>query len=647
MATTQNRPQKAYLLISLASLLPFLVIGVLRELNLFEFIELKTLDGRVKLAAFRSRHASSQIAVIAIDARSEQEIGAAPWQPYIYGSLINALQEKASPGGVGLIAWFNREWEDEQPPPGENLFVIQPYNIVADTVDARGLPEVTSWHPLPQGLTQAQYISFSRFPLSASDGISRTAQLVVKDSAAGGYRYSLEILMLCKANGVPPQSIQLERSFWREASLKLQAPSGEPIRIPVDSQGRFFVKFAGDISAFEPTSFFDALLMSSTPEQFRQKFSGKSVLIGVTAEGVYKAPTPIGEMSALALRANLLNALFNRDFVWKLSRNGNRLYMACLALFMTAATIVIYRNGRRYRMMLFLGSGLFVCHLLFVLGMFMLFSTWIEATSASLALILGGVTSGFCLAHLRLRRLLQQLQATRDELVKSEKEAVFGVMSARVRHELRNILNLIRGPAEMIRNNFQRQDPLHLRDQPEEIVREMDAIISWVTKLDEMIENELSFFQDTHLNRQRQDLEPILRSALEMTRPIITGNHIDVRLHLPPKIPLLFVDADRMRIVFANLIKNACQAMISGGRLDIEVDISQPGKVLATVRDAGTGIPTNELPYIFEPFHTTKPRGLGLGLVNVKNIVEGHGGVVCVESKVGIGTTFFIELPYV
>ena len=296
--------------------------------------------------------------------------------------------------------------------------------------------------------------------------------------------------------------------------------------------------------------------------------------------------------------------------------------------------------------MLLFGSGLILCHLLFVGGMFVLSDLWIEVTGSTLALLLSGVIGSLLLAHLRLRHLLQQLQTTQDQLVRSEKEAVFGVMSARVRHELRNALNLIRAPAEMIRVNFQKQDPLKLREQPEEIVSEMGQIIGWVTKLDEMIEDEFSFFQDSHMNFQRQALEPILKSAVEMVQPVIDENQINVRLSLPPEIPPLLLDADKMRIVFTNLIKNACQAMPSGGMLQIvvEVETSQQNGVTVIVKDTGTGIPADELYRIFEPFYTTKPRGLGLGLVNVKNIVEGHNGTVRVESEIGVGTTFFVRL---
>ena len=131
-----------------------------------------------------------------------------------------------------------------------------------------------------------------------------------------------------------------------------------------------------------------------------------------------------------------------------------------------------------------------------------------------------------------------------------------------------------------------------------------------------------------------------------MVQPVIDENQIEVRLSLPPEIPPLLLDGDKMRIVFTNLIKNACQAMPSGGLLEVVVEVLtfQQNQVTVIIRDTGAGIPADELYRIFEPFYTTKPRGLGLGLVNVKNIVEGHGGTVRVESEVGVGTTFFVRL---
>ena len=642
MLSKLAQSQKVYLLIGIVSLLPFIVVGFLRDLGTFEFIELKTLDSRLQWTA---PPISSQIALITIDAKSEQVLGPMPWRSHLYAALIRTLQQ-AEPKAIGLVASFNREWSDEQRIPGKKLFVIRPYPK-PKTVDRRALPKVTDWRTLPDSLAQAQGWGFSYFPLSDFDGMSRSAQLVVEDRVTGNYRYSLAMSILYQTYGVFPTAVKVREGFWVGKYLEFNSLAGEMIRIPIDSQGRLFIRFAGDEDVFQPVSFIDALSMSeNASDEFLQKFNKKCVLIGITTEGVNKGATPLGELSALALRANLLNGLLNQGFVWQLSGGGNLLYIVCLAIFSVAATMLIYRSGHSYRSMLLFGGGLILCHLLFVGGMFVLLDLWVEVTGSTLALLLSSVVSSLLLAHLRLRHLLQQLQTTQDQLVKSEKEAVFGVMSARVRHELRNALNLIRAPAEMIRVNFQKQDPLKLREQPEEIVSEMDQIIGWVTKLDEMIEDEFSFFQDSHMNFQRQVLEPILKSAVEMVQPVIDENQIEVQMDLPPTIPPLQLDDDKMRIVFTNLIKNACQAMPSGGTLEIVVEVSilHHDRVTVIVRDTGVGIPADALYRIFEPFYTTKPRGLGLGLVNVKNIVEAHGGTVRVESEVGIGTTFFVRL---
>ena len=636
--------QKIYLLIGIVSLLPFIVVGFLRDLGTFEFIELKTLDSRLRWTAPPSPQISSQIVLITIDAKSEKELGLVPsWRSHVYAALIHSLQQ-ADPKAIGLVVWFNSEWGDEQRIPGKKLFVIRPYPKPKPTGT---LPEVTDWRTLPDNLAQAQGWGFSHFPLSDSDGISRSAQLVVEDRATGTYRYSLAMSILYQTYGVFPTAVKVRDGFWIGKYLEFNLPAGEVVRIPIDSQGRLFIRFAGDEEVFQSVSFIDALSMAENEmNQFRHEFSNKCILIGITTEGVNKRATPVGELSALDLRTNLLNGLLNQDFVWQLSRGGNLLYIVCLAIFAAATTVLIYRSGHSYRSMLLFGSGLILCHLLFVGGLFVFFDLWVEVTGSTLALLLSSVISSLLLAHLRLRYLLRQLQTTQDQLVRSEKEAVFGVMSARVRHELRNALNLIRAPAEMIRVNFQKQDPLKLREQPEEIVGEMDQIIGWVTKLDEMIEDEFSFFQDSHMNFQQQALEPILKSAVEMVQPIIDENQIEVRMDLPPTLPPLLLDDDKMRIVFTNLIKNACQAMLSGGTLEIVVEVSilQQDRVTVIVKDTGAGIPADELYRIFEPFYTTKPRGLGLGLVNVKNIVEAHDGAVRVESEVGVGTTFFVRL---
>ena len=652
--------QRTHFLICLVGLLPFAVVGLFWTFGWFEFMELKTLDWRLHLRSAQAAEVSPDISLITIDSKSEAALGILfPRHPDLYSPLLSSLQ-KANSKAIGLIMWLEHEWADSNVLPGDTLFAIRPYVSPAGAENRLAIPIVKKddWTPFPENLKNAQK-SFSFFPFNRSDGISRSAQLVVKDEEDANH-LSLEMLLFCKTYGIPPDSIKLRYRFWRGHFLEFASADGKLTRIPLNPQGRFLVRFVGGLSPvrdgppWRTVSFIDALQQfENSRGEFDQNFKEKCVLIGVTTDAVPEIQTAFGRLSALALRAELLNALFNRNFIWRSTPGSAFLYLVCLALLSTFAALVIHRTGHGSRAMILAGVCLLIFHLILVIGSFVLFNYWTEATAFSLAIISAGIVNSLFLGHLRLRYAVTQLRDTQDQLVQSEKEAVFGVMSAQVRHELRNALSLIRAPAEMIRNNFQRGDVMDLRTRPDQIIDEMNTIIDTASTLDDMIENELSFFQDTHLNLEDHDLEAILLSARDMNQALIDENQVRVDLKLPTKMPSVRLDADKIRIAFANLIKNASQAMPEGGGLDILVrvgtEFNQPGgrqrRLFVSFEDEGTGIPEGELQRIFEPFHTTKPRGLGLGLVNVKNIVEGHGGRVYAKSSVGIGTTFNVELP--
>ena len=654
-----SQVRRTHLLICLVGLLPFIVVGLLWAFRLLEFMELRTLDWRLHLRSTSSEQVSPDISLITIDAKSEEELGILfPRHPNLYSPLLSSLQ-KANPKAIGLIMWFEREWEGDSGIPADRLFVIRPYVSPADAENLRAIPIITHWTKIPQYLESAQK-GFSFFPFDQSDGIRRSAQLVVKDKKNKNH-YSVEMRLFCQTYGISLTSIKLRERFWRGNYLEFSLADGKLTRIPLDSKGRLFVRFVGGLHParggtplWNTTSFIEALnQFENSRAEFNQNFRDKCVLVGVTTDAAIETPTSFGKQSALALRANLLNALFNRDFIWRSTPGVAFIYFLILALLSTFAALVIHQTGHGSRAMILTAGGLLVLHLLVVVCSFVFFNFWLETIAFSLAIISAGIVNSLFLTHLRLRYAVSQLRETQDQLVQSEKEAVFGVMSAQVRHELRNSLNLVRAPAEMIRNNFQRGDVLNLRDRPNEIIDEMNTIIDTAATLDDMIENELSFFQDAHLNFETHDLKTILLSACDMNQQLIDENRNRVNLNLPVKIPSVRLDAGKMRIAFANLIKNACQAMPEGGELDITVKFGSEFDLPAGRRDSlfvsfednGTGISDGELRRIFEPFHTTKPRGLGLGLVNVKNIVERHGGRVYATSNVGIGTTFCIELP--
>ena len=136
-----------------------------------------------------------------------------------------------------------------------------------------------------------------------------------------------------------------------------------------------------------------------------------------------------------------------------------------------------------------------------------------------------------------------------------------------------------------------------------------------------------------------------------MTQKRCQNQHIEVQWEAGADVPLLTLAPDRIQQVFLNLVLNAVDASAAdpkpdGGRLRVYTSRTreEPG-VQIVFADSGVGIPPDELASLFEPFHTTKEVGLGLGLYISQSIVQDHGGRIEVESQEGIGTTFTVWLP--
>jgi signal transduction histidine kinase len=191
----------------------------------------------------------------------------------------------------------------------------------------------------------------------------------------------------------------------------------------------------------------------------------------------------------------------------------------------------------------------------------------------------------------------------------------------------------------------------------------MESAIDAITKLDRMIDRDLSFFQDRQLNLKRGSIEPVIRAAIESIRPLSLANGVEIvqkLLSAGPDLPAIAIDEDQMQLVFINLIRNACQAMPTGGIITISVFIeayhtnrplvqsftqADVDRLVISIKDTGIGIPSAEQSQIFDAFYTTKSKGLGLGLLNVKNVIESHGGQIVVDSQIGRGTEFTIRIP--
>ena len=629
---------KRWFYLQLVCLFPFIFFFLVRDFDLIHLIELKTLDARLHLITPRQPHPKIQIITIDEQSQSENGIGPLPWEAYIYQSLIDSI---SSAQAIALIMRFNREWEVENGKNDQsidNLFLIRTY--IEHNQSTNSLPMVSSWAELPNSFSSlVDQPSFSRHHHGSTDGIYRSAQLVLTEKHSEHYHYALEIHLLCRVLGISINQIQVLHSWWQGYFLQIEA-TPTPITIPIDVSGRCFFPHFGNHHRYPITSFVDVL---KSPH-LAANFSDKVVLIGTTSSNQITGQTAVGSVTALGLRANLMNAFLWQSYVWQMTSSITGAY------FIIFATILFVMAGWSYYLdqqhLFVIGLfGLLVGHWVLSVLILSMFQVWVNITAISLAILSTGLLTILLLGYLRLRLTLTQLQVTQKQLIRSEKEAAFGIMAARVRHELRNALNLVQAPLEMVRNNFRKGDPLNFSQEPDLIVSEMDSAIIALAKFDRMIDRDLSFFQHKQLELTYCNLKPIIQSAVEATRSLIEASSVQVELECSNNLPAIAIDQNQLQLVLINLIRNACQSMLSGGKLTLSITQNlKPFQLIISIRDTGIGILPQDLNRIFDAFYTTKPKGLGLGLLNAKNIVEAHGGYIEVDSQVGQGTQFTISL---
>jgi signal transduction histidine kinase len=215
---------------------------------------------------------------------------------------------------------------------------------------------------------------------------------------------------------------------------------------------------------------------------------------------------------------------------------------------------------------------------------------------------------------------------------RSERLATIGQVAGGVAHELRNPLNVVKTSVYYL---------LNARNaSPEKRAEHLQRIEKHVVLADSVITALANFAKLPVPNRTPFVVEKCLREALD-TNPV--PSTIRVVLDCPPSLPPALADLDQVRIVFANLIRNACEAMPEGGELSI-TGRPAAGGVGVAVADTGVGIPPEQLQSIMEPLYSTKARGLGLGLSIARAILEKNGGNLRVLSVLGRGSTFTVFL---
>ncbi len=239
------------------------------------------------------------------------------------------------------------------------------------------------------------------------------------------------------------------------------------------------------------------------------------------------------------------------------------------------------------------------------------------------------------------RGLQELVEAKTRELKDAERLAGIGQTAAMVGHDLRNPLQAITNSIYLARKSLQDMDSHSLSASRNSLVKALQTIDREVAYMNKIVSDLQDFARPMRLDRKSSDI-PVLVQGTLLSVPI--PENVKVHAESPPDFPKLSVDANMVKRVFHNLITNAVQAMPDGGSLHISYQ-NLGRSISVRFRDTGVGIPESNMDKLFQPLFTTKAQGQGLGLPVCKRIVEAHGGRIVVESDLGKGSTFQVELP--
>ena len=246
----------------------------------------------------------------------------------------------------------------------------------------------------------------------------------------------------------------------------------------------------------------------------------------------------------------------------------------------------------------------------------------------------------------RVEQKTRELKRAHEHVLHVEKMATIGKMAAVLAHEINNPLSGILTYAKLVRKWIERGDAATSKKTDAE--QSLDLIALESRRCGDLVKNLLTFARNAPMNVQTTDLNAVVDRSIRLVTHQLEMRGVEVHRNLPQNLPQVQCDPAQIEQVLLALVMNANDAMPRGGNLWIGTRLCDDATALAIeVRDDGAGIPADVIPHLFEPFLTTKENGksLGLGLAVSHNIVEGHGGRMEVQSKLGKGTTFTVTLP--
>lgn len=230
--------------------------------------------------------------------------------------------------------------------------------------------------------------------------------------------------------------------------------------------------------------------------------------------------------------------------------------------------------------------------------------------------------------------------ATAQQL-ENERTSSILLLAAGVAHELGNPLNSLTIHLQLITRKLKK---LKASKDTESLVESVDVCRAEVARLDGIIAHFLEAIRPQPPDLAELDLTEVLAEVLRFQQREFADRRIAVEVEASGDLPVVMADRNQLKQVFFNLAKNALDAMEPGGRLKIRAR-ADDDSVFLLFGDSGSGIKQEDLVRVFQPYHTTKPGGHGLGLMIVQRILREHGGQVGIESKEGVGTVVTLQFP--
>ncbi|HEY6081276.1 MAG TPA: ATP-binding protein, partial [Polyangiaceae bacterium] len=236
-----------------------------------------------------------------------------------------------------------------------------------------------------------------------------------------------------------------------------------------------------------------------------------------------------------------------------------------------------------------------------------------------------------------LRQSYAELRLVQNELVTKKQLAAVGELAAAIAHEVRNPLAVIVNAVAGLRRSA-------VRDEDRTML--LGIVDEEAARLNRLVTDLLRFARPVSVKRSPVSLLELANRS--RSSAMVDGHQIVVQMDEDPDLHTVWVDPSLFRLVFDNLVENACQAMKGGGTVQILVRRGQlraEPAVRIDIADSGQGMEQGVRDRALDPFFTTRPSGTGLGLPIVHRIIEAHGGEILLDSEEGQGTTVTLLLP--